>query len=202
MTSDEIADRVTQIYDSHADAFDSLRDRSLSESLWLDRFLQLAKPRPSVLDLGCGTGTPVAEYLLSRGARVTGVDNSPEMIRVASGRFPTGKWHVADMRKLDLPDAFGGVLAWDSFFHLTADWQRTMFPVFAQHAESGAPLMFTSGPEAGVSIGSFQGEQLYHASLDPSEYRRLLESNAFDVVDYAPRDERVGQRTVWLARKK
>ena len=42
-----------------------------------------------------------------------------------------------------------------------------MFPRFAAHAQPGAPLMFTSGSEAGEAIGEWQGEPLYHASLEP-----------------------------------
>lgn len=45
---------------------------------------------------------------------------------------------------------------------------------FASHARPTAPLMFTSGPEEGEVIGSYCGEPLYHASLDPVEYDKLL----------------------------
>ena len=41
-----------------------------------------------------------------------------------------------------------------------------MFPIFRDHAAAGCALMFTSGPSAGEAIGSYQGEPLYHASLD------------------------------------
>jgi len=34
--------------------------------------------------------------------------------------------------------------------------------------------MFTSGPEEGEVIGFYCGEPLYHASLDPVEYDKLL----------------------------
>lgn len=49
-----------------------------------------------------------------------------------------------------------------------------MFTVFRAHAASGAALMFTSGPDGGVAVGTFEGEPLYHASLDATEYRALL----------------------------
>lgn len=61
-------------------------------------------------------------------------------------------------RALELNRRFDGILAWDSFFHLAMDDQRGMFPRFASHARAGAPLMFTSGPAEGETIGSFCGE--------------------------------------------
>jgi hypothetical protein len=61
--------------------------------------------------------------------------------------------------------------------------------------------MFTSGDEAGVRVGEWVGEPLYHASLAPEEYRALLESEGFTVLDYRPRDPECGYATIWLARR-
>jgi hypothetical protein len=48
--------------------------------------------------------------------------------------------------------------------------QRHTFQRVALHAPGGPPLLFTSGLVAGERTGTFYGEQLYHASLDPAEY--------------------------------
>jgi hypothetical protein len=103
------------------------------------------------------------------------------------------------MRTLSLPQLFDGMLAWDSFFHLGPDDQRRMFPIFKQHAAPRAALMFTSGPAHGEAIGSYQGEPLYHASLDAAEYRALLKANGFEVVAQMTEDPECGNHTVWLA---
>jgi hypothetical protein len=123
------------------------------------------------------------------------------MIELARGNFPGGRWQIADMRTLSLGQRFQGVIAWDSFFHLTFDDQRRMFPVFAAHAAPGAPLWFSSGPRHGEAIGNLHGEPLYHASLDPEEYRTLLAANGFSVVAHVAEDPACGGHTVWLARR-
>jgi hypothetical protein len=105
------------------------------------------------------------------------------------------------MRTLDLERTFDGLLAWDSFFHLTPDDQRGMFDVFRRHAAPGAALMFTSGPHAGEALGEWLGEPLYHAGLDPEEYRRLLEHHGFELVAHRQDDPDCGHHTVWLARR-
>jgi hypothetical protein len=61
--------------------------------------------------------------------------------------------------------------------------------------------MFTSGPRAGVAMGTYEGEPLYHASLDPQEYRALLDEHGFEVVSYVPEDRACGGHTIWLARR-
>jgi SAM-dependent methyltransferase len=172
---------------------------TLFEKPWLDRFRALLPPAAPVLDIGCGSAQPMAAYLIGLGHPVVGVDSSPAMIDACRQHFPAQQWLVADMRTLALQRTFSGMLAWDSFFHLCPDDQRGMFPVFRAHALPGAALMFTSGPAHGEAIGSLAGEPLYHASLNPDEYRSLLDRNGFRVVTHVAEDAGCGGHTIWLA---
>jgi SAM-dependent methyltransferase len=192
---------IVSLYERHAAAYDALRGRKLMEVAWLERFCALLPAAPSVLDIGCGMGEPIARHLIERGCAVTGVDSSGPLIGLCRERFPGQSWQVADMRDLALGRRFDGLIAWDSFFHLRHDDQRLMFPLFRQHAAEGAALLFTSGPGHGEAIGTFEGEPLYHASLAPEEYRRLLGENGFVVIDHVVEDAACGGHTVWLAQR-
>lgn len=198
--SDE-ADKISDLYERYAQDWDRERGRSLFEKPWLDRFIGLLPDGGSVLDIGCGSGEPIARYLIERGLRVTGIDGSPAMIATCEARFPANSWIVADMRELSLKQRYDGLLAWDSFFHLRSGDQRSLFPIFAAHASPGAALMFTSGTSLGHVIGEFHGEPLYHASLSAPEYRSLLNEHGFSVVAHAVEDPECGGHTVWLARR-
>lgn len=194
------AERIIELYDRHAHAWDADRGSDLVvERLWLDRFLGLLPPGASVLDLGCGSGQPLASHLIARKCHVVGVDASATMIALCRHRFPNHEWLIADMRTLSLHRPFQGILAWDSFFHLSPAHQRRMFAIFRAHAGAGTALLFTSGPRHGEAIGSYQGERLYHASLAPEEYRSLLSAHGFDLVSHQAEDPLCGLHTVWLA---
>ncbi len=195
------SDTIIPLYDRHAQAYDRQRGRSLFEKSWLDAFVALLPPGGDVLDIGCGMGEPIARHLIARGFAVTGIDSSPQLIAMARERFPQQTWVTADMRALSLGRVFDGLIAWDSFFHLTPDDQRAMFPVFRDHAAPRAALMFTSGPARGEAIGEFEGEPLYHASLDPDEYRALLMAHGFRVVSHVADDPTCNGHTVWLAQR-
>jgi hypothetical protein len=106
------------------------------------------------------------------------------------------------MRSLPTRERFDGILAWDSLFHLTPDDQRRMFRVFAEHGGRRALLMFNAGPAHGEAVGCYRGDPLYHASLDPAKYERLLDGIGFDVIAHAVEDREAGERTVWLARSR
>src|SRR3546814_14752715 len=74
------------------------RGRNLCERPWLDRFSALVPADGTVLDLGCGSGEPVAANLIGRGYRLTGVDTSPTLIDLCRTRFPKHQWIVRDMQ--------------------------------------------------------------------------------------------------------
>lgn len=195
------ADQIIDLYDRNASTWDRLRGNRLTERKWIERFRSLLQPSATVLDLGCGSGQPVARYLIESGLAIVGVDSSEHMIALCTERFPNQQWLEADMRTLGLDQTFAGILAWNSFFHLKPDDQRRMFTIFQQHASPGALLMFTSGTALGEALGEFQGETLYHASLDPQEYTAQLHDHGFEVLDHIVEDPDCGGLTVWMARR-
>jgi SAM-dependent methyltransferase len=200
----ESARHIVDLYQRHAHAWDRLRQATpetfARERVWLERFRQVMGGGREVLDLGCGGGEPVARYLIEEEYAVTGVDSSAALLEQCRQRFPQQQWLNADMRGLALDRDFDGILAWNSLFHLSPDDQRAMFAVFERHARPGCALMFTSGPQAGEAIGEFEGEALYHASLDPGEYCTLLDTHCFEVVQQVSEDPDCCGLTVWLAR--
>lgn len=196
------ANDVIPTYERVGHLWAKQRTRNLMEKQWLDRFLA-ASPRHTgavrVLDLGCGSGQPIATYLSDRGTRLTGVDATQTMTSLYAQALPQAETIQADMRGLALDRRFDAILAWNSFFHLSADDQRPMFETFAAHAAPRAALMFTSGHMAGEAIGTVADAPIYHASLDPAEYQQLLLEAGFKVLRYTPEDPECGQHTIWLA---
>jgi cyclopropane fatty-acyl-phospholipid synthase-like methyltransferase len=194
------ADAITGLYERHAEAWDRARTADLVlEREWMERFAALLPAGGSVLDIGCGSGQPIGGYFIERGFAVVGVDASPTLISKCRTRFAKAEWIVADMRRLSINRVFDGLIAWNSFFHLSHQAQRAMFNVFRNHAAIGAPLLFTTGTEHGEAIGSFEGELLFHASLSSGEYRALLETHGFKVLAHVVEDPSCGNHTIWLA---
>jgi 2-polyprenyl-3-methyl-5-hydroxy-6-metoxy-1,4-benzoquinol methylase len=197
------AEQIPEIYERYALEWDADRNnQKWNDKGWHDRFVTCLPEGATVLDLGCGSGVPVAYHLAQHGFRVTGVDTSPTLISLCRKRLPDQEWVVSAMQSVALHRRFDGILGWDSFFFLTHDDQRKMFKVFAAHAAPSAFLMFNTGSEHGEAIGEYRGESLYHASLDSVEYQMLLDQFGFDVVAHAVEDPTAGGRTIWLAQSR
>jgi predicted TPR repeat methyltransferase len=198
---DDSANRITAHYERHALAWDAdRRAAGWTDKPYIDRFLGQLPDGASVLDLGCGGGEPVALHMAALGFRITGIDSSATLVSLCRERMPDQEWIAADMRSLALGRRFQAILAWDSFFHLGYEDQRRMFSVFAAHAAPGAILMFNAGPSKGEAIGTYRGDPLYHASLDPSDYEALLAGAGFELIEHSIGDIAKGGRAFWLAR--
>ena len=198
-------DAIIAHYERHAHDFD--RDRNggpggaLIEQGWLTRFILPLAKGAAMLDLGCGGSEPVDRFLIDRGFKLTGVDGAPTLIEFVRTRFPRHEWLIGDMRRITIVRQFDAILAWSSLFHLSPPDQEAMIDRIGRWLKPGGRLLFNSGPAHGVAMGEYRGDPLYHASLDPAEYRAAFTRNGLIEVAYVPDDRHCGGMSVWLARK-
>ena len=196
---DDIRHRHQAIYAAHAATWDAERSRVLFEKPWLDRLCERIPAGGAVLDLGCGAGEPIARYMIAQGYALTGVDFARPMLDIARKRFPDSTWIEADMRQLDLGRRFSGIVAWDSFFHLTRDEQRQMIPRLARHLEQDGATLLTVGPDDGEAVGRVGSAPVYHASLSPAEYADRLAAVGLAVEAFTANDPACAGHSVLLA---
>ncbi|NBD34071.1 MAG: methyltransferase domain-containing protein [Cyanobacteria bacterium] len=201
---DEKQRSVAQIYEEIADWFDQARDKSLFERPLLDTLLQYTPKNPNILDLGCGSGEPIAQHLIEAGSSVTGIDTSPSLINKCQQRFPSQQWIVDDIRTIDLNKTFDAVMAWDCLFHLQGNDQRVALPKIAQWTTRGGIFMFSSGWEEAEFWNRFRGREeieMFNASLSSIEYQTILENHGFDILLHRVSDPNCSGHTYWLAQK-
>lgn len=80
--------------------------------------LLAAQPDERIVDIGCGTGHLTAK-IAATGAKITGIDRSPEMIRQAREAYPQIRFEVADATNIGLQESFDAV-----FSNATLHWIR------------------------------------------------------------------------------
>ena len=115
-----------------------------------------------VVELGCGTGVPVAQWLAGR-YRYTGVDASPGMLGEARRHVPSASFVHADMETVTFePGSLGAVVAFYSIIHVPRERHAALFGaivswlrpggVFAaslhsrEHADDFEPDWLGAGP--------------------------------------------------------
>jgi SAM-dependent methyltransferase len=139
---------------------DELRDKPRDRVL-LEAFARSAAD--PVAEIGCGPGQ-VGAFVVNRGRRVIGVDLSPRMATLASGRLDAAL--VADMRSLPLAtDALGGLLAFYSVIHMRRPALEPVLREFQRVLRPGGHVLFSAHEGEGeVELDEFLQEPVPFAA--------------------------------------
>ncbi|MCY3912669.1 MAG: class I SAM-dependent methyltransferase [Chloroflexi bacterium] len=139
----------------------------------------------AVLDVGCGAGVPIARSLAER-HRVTGVDVSPEMVRLARRHVPSGDFRCADVMSTTFePSSFDAVVALYSIFHVPREAQPALFRRLHRWLRLGGYLLCTLShhSEPGYTESDFHGVTMYWSNFGLGEYLGTLADSGFVVLE-------------------
>ena len=146
-------DRIAERYAAWVDA-----SRDGGRARFCDLLLERLPPGAAVLDLGCGTGVPVARELAARFA-VTGVDSSARSIALARQNVPSATFLHADMGSLELsPRSFDAVVALYSIIHLPRQEHPALLRAIARWLRPGG--FFVAAMGAGESDDWYEDDWL------------------------------------------
>lgn len=163
--------KIRDFFDSLAPEWDAemIRDDAVVETI-LDN-AQIG-PGVEVLDVACGTGVLIGDYLRRGAAHVTGIDLAPAMIAAARPKFPPEQVTLlcGDVEETDFGQLFDRVVVYNAFPHF-ADPAR-LIAVLAGLVRPGGVLAVAhgmsraainhhhEGKASPVSIGLISAEEL------------------------------------------
>lgn len=186
-------------YDKIAKDFAKMRDDFYLEKKYLDTFISHLRPEASILDVGCGSGHPIASYLIAQGFSLTGVDKSKELLKIAKDNCPKMKLVHGDMRTVKIHDHYDGIIEWWSLFHIPKNDHELMISRFANWLTSNGILEFTTGDHAYESSSdSMLNHELWFYSLDPVTYEKYLKQNGLKIL---LRENDQEEHLVWIVKK-
>jgi cyclopropane fatty-acyl-phospholipid synthase-like methyltransferase len=162
---------------------------------YVDKILEGVQRGSRVLDLGCGTGEPVAAHLVRRGFRVVGVDQSEKMLEIARRVVPEAELIRADMVDVELNGKFAAAVAWDSVFHVERRHHAAVYRKLADALEDGARLLLSAGgsdacededsargdADAEGFTSEMFGHTFFYSGYAPKVARSLLEAAGFEI---------------------
>src|SRR5690348_9351817 len=97
MMTDDPKSIVATGYDLIGEGYLERCGRSSVRDQWLEKLISLLPTKSRVLDLGCGSGVPVARELARRGHDVVGIDGSARQLSSARLNVPNAHFIHADM---------------------------------------------------------------------------------------------------------
>lgn len=155
---------------------------------YVDRVLEGLPTGARVLDLGCGTGEPVAKHIVECGFSVTGVDESSEMLKFARQTVPAAELIHGDIVTVELTDTFDAAVAWDSMFHIERKDHAAIYRKLANALRQDARLLLSVGGSAPAEDDSVEGftsemygQTFYYSGFAPEVARKLIEASGFEI---------------------
>ena len=152
---------VIAFFDERAGEWDAGMVRSDEK---IGRILDNAKVTAGsrVLDIACGTGVLIGDYLRRNVESVTAVDISPEMIRIAREKFPQEnvRFVCGDAETAPLGEGFDAIVIYNAFPHFP-DPERLVARLAALLAPGGRlTVAHHHGAASRVSNGLMEAEAL------------------------------------------
>lgn len=171
-------------YDAIAGQWDAARsDFRGDERRYLETLLAGLPTPSSVLDVGCGTGRPMAELAIRGGHRVTGIDQSAALLAIARRRFPSAIWVEALIEEYPFDGRYDAVVCWDSLFHIERAHHRPILASIHRCLAPGGRLMLTvGGSEHPAFTDTMFGHEFFYDSHPPERVLAMLGEIGFDVL--------------------
>ncbi|MBS0286693.1 MAG: class I SAM-dependent methyltransferase [Proteobacteria bacterium] len=186
-------------YDLIAEGFAKMRDSFYKEQKYLDKLIKLIPSQSSILDVGCGSGYPIASYLIEKGFEVTGIDGSQKLLDIAKELCPKMKGVLGDVRSVTLAEKFDAVVEWWCLFHIPKQEHEMMIHRFSEWLKPKGILEFTSGDAAYEAASSdMLDQELHFYSLEPTEYEKYLKQHNFKII---LKESDQPEHLVWIAQK-
>jgi SAM-dependent methyltransferase len=140
---------VRRGYDALSTRYDEAFDGETKYGPWLQELLGRLDGPSRVLDLGCGSGVPVALTLADAGHQVTGVDISEVQVERARERVPAATFLQADAAQLEFPAAaFDAVVSFYALIHIPLDEQQGLLRRIGEWVRPGGLFVATVGADA------------------------------------------------------
>lgn len=180
---EELCRGIIGVYECQVIYWDQMCDKSFYEWVWLDCLIDGFFSGVVVLDLGCGVGCLIVEYLVVFGFNVIGVDVCVLMIELVWWNVLVVQFYILDMCSLELEGIFDVIVSWDVFFYFSLEDQQGVFLLLVGLVKCNGCFMMIVGSGEGMVLGMVGGEMVYYGSLDFVDYECCLKDFGFGWVE-------------------
>ncbi|HEY3561439.1 MAG TPA: class I SAM-dependent methyltransferase [Kribbella sp.] len=186
---------VRRGYDALSHRYDDAYGAETKYASWLEELTARLAPGSRVLDLGCGSGVPVARTLTTADHHVVGVDISEVQIARARELVPEAEFINADAMTLEFdPGSFDAVVSLYALIHLPLHEQPQLLARIAGWLRPGGCFLCTTGNTAWTGTEDDWldgGAPMWWSHADAATYRGwIIEAGlTIDAESFVPEGE-------------
>lgn len=174
---------IRESYNKIAEQYSEQRD-VFKSNVYLEKLVTLLKPGSKVLDIGCGAGVPIDQFLVKHGHEVIGVDISEKQVALAQKNVPQAQYQVKDMSQIQESDyQVDAVVSFYAIFHIPREEHQILFKKINSFLPQGGLILVTMG--SGDWEGNdedFYGTKMSWSHYGPEQNRKIVEENGFTIL--------------------
>ena len=188
----------SEFYDSLGANYETAFGHDPGLHRFIDKVISFVPPQSRVLDVGSGTGTPVARTIASHGHHITGIDIAPSMIALSRAAVPSGTFEVANMLEYVPKEPLNAVINSLSLFQLSRAEMEVMCAKWATWLIPGGVVCICTIPAESVNPGRemydkdglcarglqfrFMGQNIELMLMTKEGWKVMLERAGFEIV--------------------
>lgn len=192
----DVVKKTIETYEQTADFYDSLYPDVNKENI--DFFIDKLNG-DKILDIGCGSGRD-AEYFVSKGLDVTGIDLSNRFIEISQAKVPKAKFIKMDMRNINFPvNSFDGIWSMGSILHIPKLEVKDTIIKFREVLKTNGIIYISvklGEGEKFVKRDRYKGLEKFFAFYTESEMSDLLENCGFEIIKLSL--YKVSKQSTWI----
>ena len=175
---------AAEVFDALGKDYEAAFRTATAQRAAITALIEALPPKAKVLDLGSGTGRPVAGLLAAAGHDVTGYDIAPKMVEIARAQVPAARFELGDLRELTFEDAsWDAITTFFSLLQLTRAEQETVIGRLAAWVKPGGLVLLATVPADvdGLDI-VFMGHPVRASSFTAEALTGLLRAAGLEIV--------------------
>ncbi|MEY3470868.1 MAG: hypothetical protein RLZZ223_218 [Candidatus Parcubacteria bacterium] len=178
----DVVKKTIETYEQMADLYNSLYPDVNKDNI--DFFIDKLNG-DKILDIGCGSGRD-AEYFVSKGLDVTGIDLSNRFIEISKAKVPNAQFIKMDMRNINFPvNSFDGIWLMASLLHIPKLEIKNTVIKFREVLKTNGIVYISvklGEGERFVKKDRYKGLEKFFAFYTESEIADLLENCGFEII--------------------
>lgn len=180
-------------YDNIADIWFEKREWYIEQPS-IDAAITHLAQDATILDVGCGSGKPIAAYLVEKGFDVYGLDISPKLLKYAERIISKEKLFQADICDFKTNLRFNAIVCWFALFHVHAEKHLEILKKFHSLLKPQGILLITfadtshpvDGPHTVIDEYTIEsemfGERFCHSGRPALMNTALVKEAEFDFL--------------------
>jgi 2-polyprenyl-3-methyl-5-hydroxy-6-metoxy-1,4-benzoquinol methylase len=168
--------KIAEKYLLHRDTF--------KNDKYLDKLISLIPNRSVILDVGCGAGIPIDQYLVNKGFKVIGIDISDKQIELAKQNVPQGYYERKDMSQLQEGEyKVDAVISFYAIFHTPRGTHLDIFKKIRSFISPGGYILATMGYSNWEGKDNdFFGDEMKWSHYGEDKNKEIIKEAGFRII--------------------